>query len=196
MLLGHVHQHAHFLRRQYYAGGIAGVGADDGPGVLIDLGLDAGPVGIAITLMGAGGNGVDGRAAGAHHGVVVGIEGLGNQDLVAVVENAVEGDLQGLGAAVGDENIPGVEVHVQLVIVMPDGVDEHRHAGGGGILQHRQVKMPHGLEIRLGGLDVRLADVQVIDLSALGLRRHGVGMELPHGGQAAFLDLAGEFHIR
>ena len=56
--------------------------------------------------------------------------------------------------------------------------------------------MPHGLEIRLGGLDVRLADVQVIDLSALGLRRHGVGMELPHGGQAAFLDLAGEFHIR
>ena len=79
---------------------------------------------------------------------------------------------------------------------MPDGVDEHRHAGGGGILQHRQVKMPHGLEIRLGGLDVRLADVQVIDLSALGLRRHGVGMELPHGGQAAFLDLAGEFHIR
>lgn len=74
---------------------------------------------------------MDGRAAGAHHGVVVGIEGLGNEDLVAVVENAVEGDLQGLGAAVGDENVTGVEVHVQLVIVMLDGVDEHRHAGEG-----------------------------------------------------------------
>ena len=193
--LGYVHQHPHFLRRQHHAGGVAGVGAYDGPGMLVDLRLHPGPVGVAVALVGTGGNGVDRRAAGADHGVVVGIEGLGNQNLVAVVQDAVEGDLQRLGAAVGNEDIPGVEVHVQLVVIFLNGLHQHRHTGGGGIFQHRQVKMPHGLKIRLGRLDVRLADVQVIDSPTLGLGRHSVGVELPHRGQAAFLDLAGKFHI-
>ena len=192
--LGHVHQHTHLLRRQDGAGGVAGVGDHDGAGVLVDLRLDLGAVGVVVAVMGRGGDGVDLRAAGVGHGVVVGIEGLGDEDLIAVIQDAVHGDLQRLAAAVGDEDITGIEVHTQIGVVLADGLDQLRDTGGRGIGQHRQVKVLHRIEVRLGRFDIRLTDVQMIDLPALGLRRHRVGVELPHGGQAAFQDLAGKLH--
>ena len=139
---------------------------------------------------------MDACAAGVGHGVVVGIERLGDQDLVAVVQDAVHGDLQGLAAAVGDKDITGLEVHAQIVVILPDGGDQLGDAGGRRVSQHRQVKMPHGLEICFGRLDVGLADIQVIDLLALGLCRHRVGVELTHGGQAALQSFAGKLHAR
>ena len=75
----------------------------------------------------------------------------------------VHGDLESLGAAVGDEDILSGEVHIQRSIVVPDGLDEGGDAGRGCVLQHRQVKAADGIEERLGRLDIRLTDVQVID---------------------------------
>ena len=124
---------------------------------------------------------MDPGAAGVRHGVVVGIERLGDQDLVPVVEDAVHGDLQRLAAAVGNEDVTGLKVHPQCVVILLDGCDQLRDAGGRCIGQHRQVKVPHGLEICLGRLDVRLTDIQVIDLLPLGLRSHRIGVELTHG---------------
>ena len=196
VLLGDVHHHAHFLRRQHGTGGVAGVGDHDGPGVLVDLRLHLGSIGVVIAVMGRGGDGVDLRAAGIGHGVVVGIERLGDEDLIAVVEDAVHGDLQRLAAAVGDEDIAGLKVHVQIVVILLDRRNQLRDTGRRRIGQHRQVKMPHRLEICLGRLDVRLTDVQVIDLLSPGLCRHRIGVELTHGGQAAFENLAGKLHAR
>ena len=48
------------------------------------------------------------RAAGVDQGIVVGVEGLRDEDLVAVVQDAVHGDLQRLAAAGGDEDITGI----------------------------------------------------------------------------------------
>ena len=137
---------------------------------------------------------MNGSAAGIGHGVVVGIEGLGDQDLVAVVQNAVHGDLQSLAAAVGDENIALFKVHAQIVIVLLDGVDQHGNTGRRCVLQNGQVKVTHGLEVSLGGLDIRLADIQMVDLLAFCFCRHGIRMKLTHGGQAAFQNLAGKLH--
>ena len=190
MLLGNVHHHAHLLRGQHGAGGVAGVGTHNGPGMLVDLRLDLLAVGVVIPLLGLGGNGMDGRTAGADHGVIVGIKRLGNENLVPVVQNAVHGDLQGLGAAVGNENILRCKMHIQLGVVAADGLDELRHAGGRGILQHRLVEMLHRVKIGLGRLNVGLSDVQMIDLLAFFLGRHRIGMELAHGGKAAL------FHFR
>ena len=190
MLLGNIHHHAHLLRGQHSAGGVAGVGAHNGPGMLVDLRLDFLAISVVIALLGLGGDGMDGRTAGADHGVIVGIEGLWDQDLVPIVQDAVHGDLQGLGAAVGNENILRCKMHIQLGVVAADGLDELRHAGGRGILQHRLVEMLHRVKIGLGRLNVGLSDVQMIDLLACCLGRHRIGMELPHRGQAAL------FHFR
>ena len=194
MLLGDVHHHAHLLRSQHGAGGVAGVGDHDGPGVLVDLRLHLGPVGIVIAVMGRGGNGMDGGAAGIGHGVVVGIEGLGDQDLIAVIQDAVHGDLQCLAAAVGDQDIALFKVHPQIIVILLDGIDQNGDAGRRRILQHRQVKMTHCLKIRLGRLNIRLADIQMIDLFAFCLCRHCIRVKLTHRGQAAFQNLTGKFH--
>ena len=158
--------------------------------MLVDLRLDFLAISVVIALLGLGGDGMDGRTAGADHGVIVGIEGLWDQDLVPIVQDAVYGDLQGLGAAVGNENILRCKMHIQLGVVAADGLDELRHAGGRGILQHRLVEMLHRVKIGLGRLNVGLSDVQMIDLLACCLGRHRIGMELPHRGQAAL------FHFR
>ena len=128
MLLGDVHHHAHLLRRQNSAGGVAGVGADNGAGVLVDLRLHLGAVRVVVSLLRGGMYGVDLRAAGVDHGVVVGIEGLRDQDLVAVVQDAVEHDLQRLAAAGGDQDLARLKVHIQIVIILLDGIDQHRQS--------------------------------------------------------------------
>ena len=134
------------------------------------------------------------RTAGIGHGVVVGIEGLGDKYLIAVIQDAVHGDLQSLRAAVGDQDVTGVEVHIQVGIVLADGLHQLGDAGGRGVGQHRQVKVPDSVKVGLGCLDVRLADVQMVDLLALGLGRHRVGVELAHGRQSALQDFAGKLH--
>ena len=181
MLLGDVDHQAHLLGREHRTGGVAGVGAHDGAGVLVDERLDARAVGVAVALLGAGRDGADLRAAGIDHRIVVGVERLGDQDLVVVVEDAVHRDLQCLGASVGDEDIALVKVHVELGIVALDGVDQLGDAGRGCVLQHGQVEVLDRVEERLGRLDIGLADVQMIDFSSLCLSRHRIGMELAHG---------------
>ena len=194
VLLGDVHHHAHLLMGEDRAGRVAGVDADDGPGAPGDFRDDLLPAGVVIAVLGGGVDGVDDRAAGVDHGVVVGIVGLGDEDLVAVLQDAVEDDLDGLAAAGGDEDLVLVEVYIQAVVVLPDGVNEHGHPGRGGVLQHRRVEIAHRLEELGRGLDVRLTDVELIDRLPGGLGRHRVGMELPHGRLPGVFRFAGKFH--
>ena len=195
MLLGDVAHHAHLFRSQDNASGVAGVRDHDRAGMLVDLLLNLLAVGIVIAFLGAGGDGMDVRTAGVDHGVVVGIEGLGNQDLVAVVEDALQNNLKRLGAAGGDQDLILLKVHIQIVVVLLDCVNQNGHAGRGGIFQNGLVELPDGVEELLWSFHVRLADVQMINLLALGFGCHRVGVELAHRGKAAFFDLAGELHL-
>ena len=89
--------------------------------------------------------------------------------------------LRQVAAAGGDEDVVGRQVNPQFVIIAPHSVNEHRHTGRLGIGQSLAVKVPHGVIVSRGRGQVGLSDVQVIDLLALLLGLHGVGMELPHG---------------
>ena len=194
MLLGNVHHHPHFLRCQNRTCGVAGIGAHNGPGMLVDCRLNLCPVRIVVPFLRGGGDGVDLCATCVDHGIVIGIEGLGNQNFIAVVQNAVEDDLQGFTAAGGDEDFILLKVHIQGIIVPLDGLNQHWQARGGRILQDGLLEIPDCLKVLGGRFNVRLPNVQVIDLFAGSLCCHGVGMELSHRGQAAFFGLAGKFH--
>ena len=129
MLDRNVNEHLHLLVAEHNARRIAGVRDDDGTGVLVDLRFDLFAVGIAVALFRRSRNGRDGRTAGAGHRVVVGVERLGNENFVAVVKNALERDLKRLAAAGGDVDLTFVKVHVELVVIVLDRVDQLRDAG-------------------------------------------------------------------
>ena len=195
VLLGNIAHHAHLFRRQDNAGGVAGVRDHDGAGVLVDSLFDLLAVGVVIAFLGAGRDGTDVRTAGVNHGVVVGIEGLGDQNLVAVVEDALQNDLKGLGTAGRNQNLVFFKVHIQIVVILLDRIDQNRHTGGRGIFQNGLIELTDGVEELLGRLYIGLADVQVVDLLSLCFSSHRIGVEFPHRGKAAFFDLAGELHL-
>ena len=162
--------------------------------MLVDQRLDLLAVGIVVALLGAGRDRADGRAAGAYHGVVVGIKRLRNENFVAVVKNALERDLKRLAAAGGDVDLTFVKVHVELVVIVLDRVDQLRDARRRCVGEHRLLEVTDCLEKRGRSLYVGLADVEVIDVDAACLCRHRVRVELAHWRQAAFFYLAGKFH--
>ncbi|SCJ67906.1 Uncharacterised protein [uncultured Blautia sp.] len=76
--------------------------------MLVDQGLDSRPVGVAVALLRSCGDRPDHAAGDTDKGVVIGIEGLRDQDLVSLVQNAGQGHLQRLAAAGG-----GVDVRLK-----------------------------------------------------------------------------------
>ena len=194
MLLCDIDEHLHLLVAQHNAGRVAGVRDHDGAGVSVDERLDLLAHGVAVALLGASGNGRDGRTAGAYHGVVVGIKRLRNENFVAVVKNALERDLKRLAAAGGDVDLTFVKVHVELVVIVLDRVDQLRDARRRCVGEHRLLEMANCLEERGRGLHVGLTDVEVIDVDAACLGCHRIRVEFAHRGQAAFFNFTGKLH--
>jgi hypothetical protein len=180
-LFGDVGNHPHFLLVEDNACGVAGVGDQDGAGVLGDQALDPLPLGIVVALPGVGRQGADNAARRMDEGGVVGVIRFGDDNLGVGVKNAQAGHQQRLAAAGGDEDVVWRQIHPQLVVIAPHCVNEHGHTGRLGIGQGLVVKVPHGIIVSRGRGQVGLADVQVIDFLAFFLRLHGVGMEFPHG---------------
>ncbi|CAN3999974.1 DUF3801 domain-containing protein, partial [Dysosmobacter welbionis] len=181
VLFGDVRHQAHLLRGEDHAGGVAGVGHQDGPCVLVDQGLDSRPVGVAVALLRSCGDRPDHAAGDTDKGVVIGIEGLRDQDLVSLVQNAGQGHLQRLAAAGSGVDVRLLQVDAQVGVVALHRRQKLRHAGGRRIGQHWVLEILHRVKEGLGRLNVRLADIQMIDLAALGLCRQLIGQKLPHG---------------
>ncbi len=152
------------------------------------------PAGEAVALLRRGGDGHDLSAGNADEGVVVGVEGLRDEDLVPVVQNAGGGELKGLAAAEGGQNIFQLQGDAEAPIVVPDGLQIYVHAAGGGVGQDGIPEVPHGVKEGLGGLHVGLSDVQMEHAPSGCLRRHHVGVEFPNRGEAARLAFAGKLH--
>lgn len=163
--------------------------------MLVDQRLDLLPGGVAVALLRLGGNGTDHAAGNVHESGVVGIEGFGEQDLIALVQNTGEYDLQRFAAAVGRHNIIAGDGIAQVDVVIPHSLQIHLHTGRGRIGKYGFAEIPDGVEEGLGGLNVGLADIQVIDLASLCLRRHHVGVKLPDGREFARFDLTGKLHV-
>ena len=106
-------------------------------------------------------------------GVVVGVIGLGDDDLVAGVEAAGESHLQSLAAAGGHQYALGRDVDAVLLVVLAQLLAVALYTGAGAVGQHVDLGVRQLLQGSLRGLDVGLADVQVVHVYAVGLG--GVG---------------------
>ena len=195
VLLGDVRDHPHLLLVQHHAGGVSGVGNEDGTGVFGNQALDALPLGIAVALPGIGGQGPDHAAGGMDEGGVVGVIGLRDDDLGIGVQNAQAGQEQCLAAAGGDQHIPGLQLHPQALVVAPDGLNELGVAGGSIVGQGLMVKGPDGIVVGRRRSNVRLADVQVIDFLAPLLRGHRQGMKFSHRRGFTAIGIDGNLHL-
>ena len=196
MLLGDVGDDVHLLRRQNGAGGVAGVGDEDGPRPLRDQGLDPAALGVVVALLRGAVDGADAAPRHVDEGIVVGVEGLRDQDLVPLVQDAAHGHLQRLAAAAGGQDVPLRQGRADALVVALDSLHIRRHAGGGRVGQHLAAVAVNGVKEGRRRGDIRLADVQVMDLHPPGLRLQGVGMELAHGGELALPHLGRKLHLK
>ena len=195
MLLGDVGHEPELFLGEDGAGRVAGVREEDGAGVLVDAGLDALTDGELVVLLRRCGDRADGRAGQRDERAVVRVERLGDDDLVALVEDAAERDLQRLAAASGNEHLLVGDGGVDLAVIVDDRVDHLGHAVGRGIGQDRLAEVFHSLKVSLRGGNIGLADVQVVELLAFFGSLIGIGRELAHGREAALFDLTGKFHV-
>ncbi len=101
--------------------GVVGVDDHEGVGVLGDLRLDVGQVGVPPVALVA--PVVHRSAAGQRHGArPQRVVGRGHEDLVAVVDEGLEHHRDQLGDAVADEDVVDVDVaQAALLVVLRDG---------------------------------------------------------------------------
>ena len=194
MLLGNVRDHPHLALVQHHAGGVAGVGDHNGPGIGGDEAFDALPVGVAVALPGVGGQGTDNTACRVDEGGVVGIVRLGDDDLGIGVQNGQAGKQQCFTAAGSHQNVVVFQLHTQLGVIILNGFNEHRASGRSLVFQSpvREV-VDRVIEFHRRG-QVRLADVQMVDFLSVLFRLHGKGMELPHGRGLTTVCVNGNLH--
>ena len=175
---------------------VAGVGDPDGASARRDELLDDGGGGQVEPLLGLRGDGHELRQGGLGERVVVRVEGFGDQQLVAGVADGHDGEPQRLAAAVGDVDVVALVGDVPGLVVGADGVAEVVVALRGRVGDGLHLEVPDGLEVLVGGLDVRLADVEVEDLFPLGLGLVGEGNEPADGRSLHCLDAVGKMHVR
>ena len=194
VLLGNVCNHPHFLLVQHNTGGIAGVGDHNGAGIGRNQTLDALAVCIAVSFPGVGGQRTDNTTRRMNEGGIVGIVRLGNDDLSIGIQNGQAGKQQRLRTAGGNEDVIVLQVHVQLLVVILNSFDHHGHTGRCLIFQSAVCKLVHGLIKSRRRGQVRLTNVQMVDLFTLFLGSHGQRVELSHRRGFAAVCVDGNLH--
>ena len=194
MLHGYVQKHLHLFLRQTGASGIAGIRDHNGLRLWRDAGLNACAVGIEIAFLRLCVQRMDDAACGRDERVIVRIERLGDNDLVAVVQQTVCRNLQCFAAAGRNEDVGLVQSNADVFIVLPDSFDQFRDAGRGCVGQNRRAEIVDRVIQRIRRVDIRLADIQMIDFFAGCRCCHCVGMEFAHGGLPAYKRFAGQLH--
>ena len=194
MLFGDIQHELELVRREDGAGGVAGVCDEDGAGVLVNAGLDAGAVGVEVALLYLCGDGMYRSSRQRDGGRVVGIEGLGDDDLVPVVKDGGEDHLQSLAAAAGGQDLVAGKLHADALKVAAHRVKIGGHAAGGGVGHDLVGVITQGIEEGGGGLHIGLADIQVIYFNAALLDLIRVGVEFPHRRKAAALHFGRKLH--
>ena len=191
---GHVEQHFHLRLCQTGAGGVAGIGDHDGLRLRRDAGFNARTVSVEIALLRLRVQGVDDASGGRDDRVIVRVERLGDDDLVAVVQQTVCRNLQCFAAAGRNEDVGLVQSNADVFIVLPDSFDQFRDAGRGRIGQNRRAEIVDRVVQCVRRVDIGLADIQMIDFLAGCRCCHCVGMEFAHGGLPACKCFAGQLH--
>ena len=147
MFLGQSGQHLQLGGGVDGARRVAGVGDPDGARARRDELLDNGRGGQVEPLLGLRGNGHEPGQRGLGERVVVRVEGLGDQQLVAGVAEGHDGEPERLAAAVGDVEVVAVVGDVPGLVVGADGVAEVVVALRGRVGDGLRPEVPDGLEV-------------------------------------------------
>ena len=128
-----------------------------------------------------GGNPVDFHIVGPGKALVVGVEGLEHEHIVPRVTGGHNGKGNGFTAPVGDKNIVQGIVHIPGFIISLDGFQQFGIPLGFSIGHHFGMVGGHPFKETFRGGDIRLSDIQMIDLFGLF---HPVGnrRQFPDGG--------------
>ena len=195
MLLGEVRDGAELLRGQHDAGGVAGVREHDRAGVLVIGFLELVAEGVAVAALGGGGDGVDNAAGALHEGIVIGVEGLGDDDLAAGIEYTEHQHLQRFAAAGGDQDLVLLVVDAEFIVIMLDRLDQHGHTGGSGVCEDGIIEIVDRVIVVRRGLNIGLADVEMVDGLALIFGFDRIGMEFAHRREVAGLCFFRDLHF-
>ena len=187
MLLRNVEHQVQLLRSEHVAGRVAGVRYHYGAGVLVYARLDPLAVGVEIALLGIGRHGADSRAREGDGGVVVRIERLRNDDLVAAVEQAGHRQLQCLTAAGGRQDLAVLKLHSYAGVIVLHRVEELGHADGRRVGEYGFGEISERFEKYVRRFNVGLADVQMINFNTAFFGLCRIACEFTHGGKAAAL---------
>jgi len=145
---------------------------------LLEL-LDAGE---RETIIDCRSYGDDACTSGSGESLVIGVERLGDNNLVERIKAAHEGEKHGLGAATGDEHLVGRDIDADGLVVFGKLASVLGHACRIGILDDRNLGVLDCGERDLGREDVRLTDIEVVDMETARLSVVGIGDELADWG--------------
>ncbi len=167
-------KHLQFQSGVNRAGRVARVGIDDCPGPASD-----GPFELGLGRQGKAGLGQTGYrdeldAGGCRESRIVGVERLRHDDFVTGVGHRVQRERYCLAAAGRNKNVLGPHLYSHTAIVLNQRVNIVLQALRRPIGKHLDIGVPVSVHHLGRGLDIRLADVQVIDLDAAGLGPVGI----------------------
>ena len=196
VLFGDLTQLEDLLLGVEVAGGVVGVADHDGLGLrgnhLLEI-LDGGE---REAVLNRGDDRFHHHAAHRGKGVVVGVEGFRDDDFIAGIHTAVEGEKEAFAATGGDDDLIGGDLNTHAVVVFHQFLAVAEIAGGVAVGNHRNIGVTHGVAGTFRGLDVGLTDVQMINVNAATFGSIGEGDELPDGGRLHACTFLGNFrHI-
>ena len=155
---------------------------NDGPGTRGDFLLDLLTAGEMEALLRLRGDRNHHAAHRLNKGLIVRVEGFGDEHLVARIANCHQRMSDSLAGAVGDQDIPTLELHPVPPVVADYRVDQRRITVGRAVRKHIPGVGAHGLEEAGRRFDIGLTDVQMINRSPVAFRLLGIGDEPPYRG--------------
>ena len=96
-------------------------------------------------------------------------------------QDAGHGDLQRLAAAKGSQNLPLLQGAAQLPVIGLNCFQVRLFTGGRRIGHHGSLIAPHLLQKNRRSLNIRLANIHVVDLQPSADGGYLTGIELAHG---------------
>ena len=169
MFFGNRAQLADLLFSVEIACGVVGVAHHNGFGLRGDEFLKLLDGRQSKTVVNGGNDGLYHHTASYGEAVVVGIERFGDDNLVARIHTAVESEQQTLAATRGDENFIGRKFDAHAVVIFNQLLAVTQVTSGVGISDNRHISVLDSLTSTLGCLDIRLADIQVINVNSARL---------------------------
>ena len=171
----------HLTARVEVARGIVGIADEDSACTLVDELFELLHLRQREAFFYSGGDGTNDCSCRDGKCHIVGIGRFGHDNLVARIQTGQKGEEHSLRTAAGDDDVIGREVDMVLLIILHQLGPVAQIALAGTVFQYLAVDVSDGIDGRSGCRQVRLSDIQMINMDTALLGCVGQGSELPDG---------------